>query len=148
MRRLLYTMMLLVAVVATGCNKEKTPENIAPKLYGEWHCTPEGIDADVYVSFNDDGSFALYQRVGEGRYRSYSGSWFVKGTTLSGIYADESAWGSDYSVSLPDGDTMRLTALNGSEEVMTYLRTTIPAEVKEESTSLRSTADDSLRPWF
>lgn len=149
MRRLLYITMLALAVVATACNKEKTPADITPKLYGEWHCEPDGFAADVYVAFNEDGSFDLYQQIGEGRYRYYAGSWYVKGNTLSGIYADESAWGSDYVVAHADADTMTLTAANGSEEVMTYRRATIPASVKDECTTLRSSADEETAcRWF
>lgn len=149
MRRLLYIMMLALAVVATACKKEKAPEDITPKLYGEWHCEPDSFSADVYVAFNADGSFDLYQLIGEGRYRYYAGSWYVKGKTLSGIYADESAWGSDYTMALPDVDTITLTATNGSEEVMTYRRCEIPASVKEESTTMRSSTDAEMqRLWF
>lgn len=148
MRRLLYTMLLLVAVVATGCKKEKPVENLTAKLYGEWHCEAEAFSAEVYVAFNEDGSFDLYQLVGEGRYRYYDGTWGVRNDTLFGIYSDESPWGSDYRIGIVDAETMTLTALNGSEEMMTYRRTTIPATVKDESTTLRSTTNEDTHLWF
>ena len=82
---------------------------------------------DVYVSFGD-GTFDLYQKVGEGRYFLYDGTYTLTGNVLSGLYSDGTSWGSDYDISL-ETDSLVLTANNGSGEVSVYTREDIPAEV-------------------
>jgi hypothetical protein len=130
MKRLLYILAALMLITATGCKKDEKPIDCQATLPGEWHCTPEGIDADIYAAFNVDGSFDLYQKAGEGRYRHYTGTWECKGNTLSGDYSDGTPWGSDYTVNFSDQDNMTFTALNGSEEIMAYTRESVPTEVK------------------
>ena len=112
-------------IAATGCKKEDKKIDYKANLIGEWHCAPDNMDADIYVEFAQDGSFALYQQVGEGRYRNFSGSWECEENILSGTYADGTPWGSSYQMDFDD-DTMTLTAMNGSNEVMTYIREDIP----------------------
>lgn len=136
---------LAVIVSVTGCNKDKGEKvNFASKIVGEWHCTPASFDAEVYVSFGETGNFDLYQRIGEGRARHYTGTWWMKGSTLSGNYSDGTPWGDDYTVAVVDDNTVTLTTLNGSEETMTYTRESIPANIIEESLDLRSTLPDEL----
>ncbi len=150
MKRLLYTILVAMALVGTGCGEDKPVESIMPKIFGEWHCTAEEFSAEAYVAFNEDGTFELYQQVGEGRYRFYDGTWYTNGMTLIGAYSDNSPWGSQYGVAIPNPDTMVLTALNGSNEVMTYVRTVIPESIKENSTTLRSLlhGEDEAMAWF
>ena len=125
---------LCAAMFFVGCgNEEDTPKvDPAVKIIGEWHCAPEGYDVDVYVAFGDEGDFDEYQRLGEGRYRHYNGTYIVDNGVLSGLYADGTEWGSTYTISF-SGDTMTLTANNESAEAIVYTMTTIPEEVKEEA---------------
>ena len=131
--KVLFTAMLAV-LAFVGCGKEKNTPKVdnAAKGAGEWHCAPEGMDVDVYVAFDAAGSFEEYQRLGEGRYRHYAGTWSVDKSVLSGVYADGTEWGSTYTLSF-EGETMTLTADNSSMEVVVYTKTTIPAEVKDEA---------------
>ena len=132
--------LLFIALVAfaTGCSNDDDNARKSIDIVGEWHCTPAEFTADVYVAFMEDGSFDLYQMVGQGRYRHFDGSWSVERNILSGSYADGTPWGSSYAVTKLDDNTLTLTAENGSMEVMTYYRESIPASVKEESTDVRS----------
>lgn len=125
---------LCAALLFVGCgNEEDTPKvDPAVKIIGEWHCAPEGYDVDVYVVFGDEGDFDEYQRLGEGRYRHYNGTYIVDNGVLSGLYADGTEWGSTYTISF-SGETMTLTANNESAEAIVYTMTTIPEEVKEEA---------------
>lgn len=148
MRKVLFALTALLLIVATGCKKEEKKIDYKAKLAGEWHCTPADIDADIYVIFAKEGDFDLYQQIGEGRHRHYTGSWTSEESTLSGTYADGSAWGSTYKMEFPDDNTMTLTALNGSEEVMTYVRETVPAEIKEGSIEVKSITEPDARPVF
>lgn len=131
--KILFTAMLAV-LAFVGCGKEKDTPKVdnAANVVGEWHCAPEGMDVDVYVAFDAAGTFDEYQRIGEGRYRHYAGTWSVNKSELSGVYADGTEWGSSYALSF-DGDTMTLTAKNDSEEAILYTKTVIPAEVKDEA---------------
>ena len=148
MKRLIYIFVTLLMVVATGCKKESPAPKVdnAAKLVGAWHCTPEEMDVDVYVEFAEDKSFDLYQRVGEGRYRHYTGTWSVEGNIVSGVYEDGAEWGSSYAVTFADADNMTFTAQNGSDETLNYTRTTIPDEIKEESVAVRSIVENNIVP--
>lgn len=135
---LLYAAAVFAIVCAVSCRKEEKKINNADTIIGEWHCTPEGLEADIYVAFDADGEFELYQKVGEGRHRHYWGTYGIEGNTLSGTYSDGDPWGSSYSMEFVSDGEMKLTALNGSDEVTTYLREDIPAEVKENALETRS----------
>ncbi|MBO7313058.1 MAG: lipocalin family protein [Alistipes sp.] len=140
----------LFALAITGCNKENdTPaDNLATKVVGEWHCTPEEYDIDVYVSFTAEGTFDEYQRIGEGRYRHYTGTWAMNKSELSGVYADGTAWGSSYKVSF-SGEDMLLTSTNDTAETMTYVKEIIPDEVKHSAIApFAVRADDMEERWF
>jgi hypothetical protein len=131
MKARFYMMALVLCTFALlGCSKEKAESiNLTSLVVGEWHCAPEGYDVDVYVAFDTEGSFNHYQRIGEGRYRHYVGTWFVEKDILNGTYSDGESWGSSYQVSF-DGENMILTATNSSEEAIIYTKTTIPDDVK------------------
>ncbi len=135
MKARIYFLMTALCVLAfVGCGKEKDTPKVdnAAKVVGEWHCAPEGMDVDVYVAFDAAGTFDEYQRVGDGRYRHYAGTWSVNKSVLSGVYADGTEWGSTYTLTFEE-ETMTLTANNDSAEAITYTKVTIPAEVKDEA---------------
>ena len=149
MKRLIYIFVALLLVVTPGCKKNGSEATTATKLVGQWHCIAEELnvaeDIDVYVEFMADKSFNLYQKIGQGRHRHFTGTWSVSGDVLSGLYADGSEWGSSYTVEFSGMDAMKLTAKNGSKEVMTYTRETIPTEVLEGSV-VRSVVDADMMP--
>ena len=146
--------LLMTALCATlalvGCGKEKDAPKVdnTVKVVGEWHCAPEDMDVDVYVAFDAAGTFDEYQRLGEGRYRHYAGTWSVAKNELSGVYADGTEWGSSYTLSF-DGDTMTLTANNESAEAMVYTKSVIPAKIKDEAIDpLGSETRAEEERWF
>lgn len=138
MKRILYMLAALALLMATGCKKDEKPVDYKGLLPGEWHCAAVEFGADVYACFEADGDFDLYQMLGEGRYRHYTGNWSIKGDILSGTYSDGAAWGSSYKMSFNGNDSMTLTAQNGSEEVVIYSRESIPSEVKEGCIDVKS----------
>ena len=108
-------------------------ETLASKLVGEWHCASSDIDADIFLAFADDASFKLYQKIGEGAYRLYQGTWSLdeKTSVLTGKYNDGNDWGSSYTIALSeDKNSMTLTPSEGTEK-QSYSREVIPADVKE-----------------
>lgn len=123
--------------ILTACNKggEEKPA-AGPSCVGEWQLTNvavksvtyAGQEVDVYVAFQDGGSFELYQMVGQGRYRKYTGTWNLDGTVLSGKYSSKKDWGSSYEVSLKDDNLVLTSSVSG--EVSTYRKVSIPESVK------------------
>lgn len=137
MKKLLFMLAALMLITVTGCKKENKKVDYKTAIVGEWHCAPTDMDADIYVAFEKEGDFSLHQQVGEGRYRKYTGSWTCEGNVLSGTYTDGTPWGSTYQLDL-DADTLTMTALNGSNEVMTYVKQSIPEEVLEDCIEVKS----------
>lgn len=131
--------LLMFPLAFVSCNKGDTDKALA--ISGEWQlCGVEtkvaeigGVIVDVYLKFAGDGSFELYQMVGQGRFRYRSGSYSLSGSELSGKYSDGTAWSASYEVSL-DGDSLRLSSI-GSPLVETdsYVRCQIPQSVISEA---------------
>ncbi len=131
-------------VLSVGCNRKvETPLTVE----GEWELTnietravKIGSDeVEVYLSFEADRTFEIFQIIGSGRYRRYTGTWTLGGTTLSGKYSDGSSWGSIYAVELAD-NTLTLTSTASSAstadkktEVEVYTRTAIPSAVRKDA---------------
>lgn len=131
-KNMMAALAVLAAFTACGGSKEEKPLDIT----GEWNlvnvqtksATLGDQAVDVYISFSEDKSFTMYQMIGTGRYRKYSGTWILSGTTLSGKYSDGKPWGSSYEVELSSSGT-RLTLTSDSGEVDTYQKASIPTDV-------------------
>ena len=135
--------LIFATVVAFGlASCSKTDPNLE-KISGEWYWqgTEQGVTLEVYLAFNTNGSFELYQKLGDGAFRHYAGTYTFDGETLKGVYSDKTAWAHDYIVSL-SGDNMTMTYV-GKEVSITYVRKTIPFTVRHHHTEpLKSMADD------
>ena len=124
---------VLAAAVSCGKKGEK-----ALDITGEWNLTRVETKAttigdqtvDVYVSFASDKSFEIYQMLGTGRYRKFSGTWTLTEKTLDGKYSDGTLWGSSYEVEISE-DVMTLSSASG--EVSTYKKSSIPDSIKNEA---------------
>ncbi|MGN1225660.1 MAG: lipocalin family protein [Candidatus Cryptobacteroides sp.] len=118
--------MIMAAMLLFSCQKQQ--ELKSSDIVGEWHHHSEyedGSVADVYVAFENGGSFRLYQLIGEGRYTCYSGTWSYEGGLLKGSYEDGCAWASSYKVELLQ-DVLLLSCSLHPEEEYLYLSCTIP----------------------
>lgn len=126
-----------------GGGNEKPVEISIENLAGEWELTTwaEGsqFPADgvtVYVDFNADKSFVLYQvNVNNPGITKYNGTFDLQGSILSGKYSDGEAWASDYVVSKLTTNTLVL-AVEGTEDVSTYTKTEIPSPIKDGATAM------------
>lgn len=137
MRKILYMALAALAFAATSCSKAEKNEKV--DLTGEWNIveaefTTKSVELgdvtiDVYLSFRPDGSFELYQMVGQGRYQLYEGTWVLNGDILEGVYSNGKKWGNVYKVSR-DGDMLRMQAIVGSSDVYVYRKCEIPADIK------------------
>lgn len=125
---------LAVLLISVSCGKKEKPMDIT----GEWNLVALETRAasigdqtvDVYISFVSGGGFEMYQMLGTGRYRKYSGTWTLTGKTLTGKYSDGTQWGSSYEVQKED-DMMTLSSASG--ETGTYKKSSIPASVRSDA---------------
>lgn len=137
---------LSVFAAAVSCNKIKGPV-VAESIVAEWHLVSvsgQSSAPEVYVNFAQDLSFELYQKIGEGRYRKYTGSYTVTESIVSGTYSDGEKWGSDYEASF-DGENLILTAQNGSTEVCTYEKKALPDTDKAGAVLVTKSVEDGPR---
>ena len=145
MKKILYIAALLLSVLSCkepvdpqpgpepGPNPPVTEKTLAEKIAGEWHCVVSDMDADIYLSLASDNRFELYQKVGEGAYRLYRGTWSLdeKTAVLTGKYNDGEAWGSGYGVVLSEDENTLTLDPSAEGEDQTYRKESIPADVKE-----------------
>lgn len=126
-------LMVTVLALLAGCNKEKNVDVVGSwKLDNISTVTKAGqtYGITVYIEFNADGTFDTWQLMQAGRYLHFTGTWQYVKNGITGVYTDGSAWGSStYGVQI-DGDMMVLTAKNGTDEMTTYVRAEVPADVK------------------
>ena len=128
--------MLLVAL--TGCGEKESGKGV--KVAGEWQlvqwndATPE---FKVYIDFNADGTFEMYQQVWSFDYELYTGKYVVTGDVMTGTYADGSNWACGYKVNVVDG---QLTMYSQEDQSVTslYEKCTIPEEIKTEASTTRA----------
>ena len=108
----------------------------AEKLIGDWHHKSADIDAEIYVTFSTENTFALYQKIGEGSFRLLNGTYEVKTegdqNIVNGKYNDGTPWGSERVADMPSDDTMTMTA-GGVSETYSRLTEGIPEEVKNKA---------------
>ena len=130
-RVLILVAALLSALVSfSSCKKEEKTLDVK----GEWELTDVKMSTKsalvgaetvtVYLNLAEDGTFAMYQMVGDGRFVAFSGSWKLAGSTLSGTYADGTSWASAYEVSV-EKSTLTMTTEDGLD-VFVYKACTIP----------------------
>lgn len=128
--------MLLVAL--TGCGEKEGGKGV--KVAGEWQlvqwndATPE---FKVYIDFNADGTFEMYQQVWSFDYELYTGKYVVTGDVMTGTYADGSNWACGYKVNVVDG---QLTMYSQEDQSVTslYEKCTIPEKIKAEASTTRA----------
>lgn len=132
-----FLMMMAMLAVLAGCHK---PDPVKPKtdVSGIWELTNVStkaasigsVSVSVYLNLDAAGTFSLYQKIGEGRYTAFTGSWLLADDdTLSGTYDGGKAWG-PYAASV-SGNTLTLVSAGG-KEVDTYTKvSSIPSAVTD-----------------
>ncbi len=128
--------MLALSLVGIICGCKKEPKNA--DVSGEWKMESyQGVsasvgDIDVYLSFDKEGGFEIFQRFGAGHFSRYEGLYTVLKHTLSGSYQDGSLWKGDYTVEI-DGDVLTLTSVSNPEDLSIFTRISIPASVRQDA---------------
>lgn len=136
MKKILYVIATAL-LLATGCQKDNA--RLAEQIVGEWHysATEQGVAEDVYIGFSADGTFEMYQKVGDGVHWYIAGEYAVDAAKgiLSGVYSDRYPWKYDYRIAF-QGNTLVMTAVQLETYSVTYTKGPIPADVREKSLPL------------
>lgn len=140
--------MLAVAAVLAFASCVKSEDSIIKELAGDWYY--ETVEADtpvqVYVSFAKDMTFELYQKVGDGAFRKYTGTYTFDGTLLDGVYSDKAPWKEAKSVTI-DGDSLTAVGVKTGETI-TYVRKLVPATVRYHYSDALKSMPVSVEPWL
>ena len=138
MKKIIIVLYIVLSGVFSGCTKMKVE---TANVQGEWKLESfYGVEAagsvaqEVYVDFKSDGSFELFQKLGDaGHFRYFKGSYSLNGTVLSGVYSDGTPWAADYSAK-NDADKLRLTStLSSGAGEYVYVKTEIPQSVRKDA---------------
>lgn len=142
--------MAAAILMLTSCEKFKSVEK---KIIGDWHCSSTAIEAEIYVTFEADETFVLYQQITQGAFRVYNGTYQIRASEdgskdiLSGEYNDGTPWGAEYELLMAGSKVMTLTA-GGITETYDKLKEGIPAEVKESSAVVVKSEGDDAVPFL
>ena len=141
MKKFWYIAASLLMLLA-ACNKEPVDDggggggdDTKVSVEGSWELSSVttkasvgGVTVSVYVTFSG-GSFTLYQKIGEGRYTQFTGSYTLNDKTLTGNYAGGKSWG-PYTAAMSGGNLTLTSA--GGKEVDTYKKIgSIPSSVTD-----------------
>ena len=134
MKRIL--LIISAVMLLASCGRDKGKEKTtADYLYGEWHSTSISVSGDVYLSFTDDMKFEMFQKVGEGAYRLYRGTWKIEEDVLTGKYNDGEDWAAAYRITVDDR-SLTMTSINDAAENSTYTKAEIPESVRNGSETI------------
>lgn len=140
-------LLLSIAFASVSCGEKNKGPVVSDKIVADWHLVSvSGMTSapEVYIGFAQDLSFELYQKIGEGRFRKYEGTYTVTGSLVSGTYSDGEKWGSDYEASF-EGENLVLTAQNGSSEVCTYEKKALSETDKADAILVTKSIQDGPR---
>lgn len=148
MKGIVNKIMLAVAAVLAFASCVKSEDAVVKELAGDWYY--ETVEADtpvqVYVSFAKDMTFELYQKVGEGAFRKYTGTYTFDGTLLDGVYSDKAPWKEAKTVTI-DGDSLTAVGVKTGETI-TYVRKLVPATVRYHYSDALKSMPVSAEPWL
>lgn len=156
MKRFKYILAATIAILAIASCKKNNPIqdeewSSVGSVTGTWHMSSwTGLtSADIYVSFNDNGTFDLYQRLYSPVYEHLTGSWTLNEGLLSGTYEDGEPWHADYNVLIRStGNEMILTATYNADDKATYVKAEIPDEILSGDLCLKSEGNAATAPEF
>lgn len=139
------SLVIIAALTLVGCNKEndgKQNKELQQKLANEWCIATwngEESPARIYIDFNADGSYDMYQQAYTLTYVHFNGTYNLSGDIVTGTYADGSNWKCGYKASISaDGTTLTLDSQEDVSITSVYNLTVIPEEVKAEADETRS----------
>ena len=148
MKGIVNKILFAAAAILALASCVKSEEALVKKLAGDWYyeTVESDVPVQVYVSFANDMTFQLFQKVGDGAFRRYTGTYTFDGTVLDGVYSDKSTWKEAKIVTI-DGDVLTAVGVKTGETI-TYVRKLVPATVRYHYTdAVKSMALES-EPWL
>ncbi len=134
----IFSLALVLLLALTGCGEKSGSK--ATNVVGEWQlvqwneATPE---FNVYIDFNSDGTFEMYQQVWSFDYELFTGKYVITGDVMTGTYADGSNWACGYKVNVVDGQ-LYMYSQEDHSVTSVYNTCTIPTEIKAEASATRA----------
>ena len=148
MKGIVNKILFAAAAILALASCVKSEEALVMKLSGDWYyeTVESDVPVQVYVSFAKDMTFQLFQKVGDGAFRRYIGTYTFDGTLLDGVYSDKTEWKEAKTVTI-DGDVLTAVGVKTGETI-TYVRKLVPATVRYHYTdAVKSMALES-EPWL
>ena len=145
MKRILY-IAALIMITLTGCNKNNDKEQI-PAICGQWKSVELSSDISIFLSFDKDGTFQMYQHVKDSGYELYNGQWNINSDILSGKYNDDEEWAYTYEFHVADG-FLTLKPIEGDEFENVFISYQIPDVIKETSVTIVKSSNHHCSPWL
>ena len=122
----------LLVFILPACSNDK-PQTV--NIIGEWELMD--IQAtksaqignetiEIYLEFKDDKTFSLWQKLGAGRHKKFTGTWELTESVLTGKYSDGRTWGSSYNVRV-ESDNLYMSETYQNLETYIYKSSKVPA---------------------
>ncbi len=113
---------------------DKPETGMLSECWGNWKLATfcgTAVDFDVYMTLNDDYTFALYQRIGNYEVAKFYGSYTFDATAgiFGGTYDDGKEWAATYALEEVDENSLTWVNTANENEVSVYVRADIPATV-------------------
>ena len=132
-RIILFAVLVMIVAACGGKNDEKKGLDIS----GQWELFDIETKAaqigdaeiEVYIEFNKDNTFNLWQMIGAGRFEKLTGTWTLNQNVLSGKYSDKKDWGTTYDVAVESGNLV-MTEMKTGKETCIYRKCTIPSDIQ------------------
>ena len=120
------------SVLSQATTKVSVEQYASASVVGSWHIKSycgRPSDTDIYMQFNEDGTFLLYQRSNSPTYTIYSGVYTAdaKSSTLSGVYDDGTLWANSYSYSNNEYNELVLINTSNANEISIYEPSALPS---------------------
>lgn len=138
---IMFLAVAMAFLTVASCSKVNPDKGSNADIAGDWQLMDVqfqtksavigGENITVYLRLSKDGSFGMWQQLGQGRFNSFTGTWSYSKGVLSGIYSDGNKWGSEYEVTLKE-NFLTMTALPDRMDVYSYSRCTIPDSVESQ----------------
>ena len=153
MKKIISVVALLCAIFATSCNggqKDTLPKDIL----AEWHLIENPLITgstddivDVYLEFKADGTFVLYQKDFNTPiyYNTYTGTYLLTETLLTGKYSDGKNWGSPsgYTVSYSqETQLLTLVSIDRPEDISVYEKKAVPSDIKGAAVTMTTRGEE------
>ena len=137
----IFSVVMLLTLALVSCGEKNGPTGgKTGELSGEWVLTSWNDAApefNVYLNFNADGTFEIYQQVWSFDYELYTGTYTINGDIVTGVYADGTNWACGYKFAKVD-NTLNMYSQEDQSVTSLYEKCTIPEEIKAEASTTRA----------